>query len=199
MANVDAKKGLIPTKHKNGECYNGATNPYYIPSTYATALYIGDPVIITGTANTAEYMGYEPGTLPEINKATAAGGAYTSGVIVGFKADPDNLDKTYNPASTERIAMIADDPDLVFEIQEDSGEAALAVTDVGLNADYIFGTASTVTGKSGVELDSSTADTTNTLQMKILRLSSRLGNAIGDNAVWEVMINLHTQRNTTGI
>ena len=199
MANVDAKKGLIPIRHKNGECYNGATNPYYIPSTYATSLKKGDPIIITGTSNTAEYKGYEPGTLPEINKATAAGGAYTSGVIVGFMVDPDNLDKTYNPASTERIAFVADDPDLVFEIKEDSDGAALAATDVGLNADYIFGTGSTVTGLSGVELDSSTANTTNTLQMKILRLSCRVGNAIGDNAVWEVMINLHTQRYLTGI
>jgi len=199
MANVDAKKGLIPIRHKNGENYNGAVNPYYIPSTYATALYIGDPVIVTGTSNTAVYKGFEPGTLPEINKTTAAGGAYTSGVIVGFMADPDNLDKSYNPASTERIAMVADDPDLVFEIQEDSVGAALAATDVGLNADYIFGTASTVTGKSGVELDSSTAATTNTLQMKILRLSCRTSNVVGDNAVWEVMINLHTQRYTTGI
>jgi len=34
--------------------FNGAVNPYYIPAGYGTALFIGDPVIITGTANTAE-------------------------------------------------------------------------------------------------------------------------------------------------
>jgi len=200
MANVDVPKGLVPIRHKNGEAYNGATNSYYINATYATSLKRGDPVIINGTSNTSAYLGYEPGTLPEIEKATAGGGAYTTGVVVGFKADADNLDKSYNPKNTQRLAYVADDPDLVFEIQEDSDGAALAAVDVGNNADYIFTHAgSTVTGISGVELDSSTANTTNTLQMKILRLSCRTGNTIGDNAVWEVMINLHTQRYLTGI
>jgi len=200
MANVDAPQGLIPIRHKNGEAYNGAVNPYYIASTYATSLKRGDPIIITGTSNATAYLGYEPGTLPEIEKATAAGGNYTSGVVVGFKADPDNLDKSYNVKSNERIAFVADDPDLVFEVQEDGDGSALDEDSVGLNADYVFTHAgSTTTGISGVELDRSTINTTNTLQMKILRLSCRIGNSLGDSAVWEVMLNLHTQRYLTGI
>jgi hypothetical protein len=200
MSNSDTPKGLIPIKHSNGAPYNGAYSEYYVPSTYATALYVGDPVIVTGTSNTAAYKGNEPGTLPEINKATAAGGNYISGVIVGFEPLPNDLTKTYNAASTERIVYVADDPDLVFEIQEDGDTTPLAATSVSNNADLIYThSGSTATGQSGAELDSTTINTTNTLQLKVRRLVNRANNAIGEFAKWEVTINLHTQRYTTGI
>lgn len=204
MANTDFRFGLKPVRHRNGAPYNGAANPYYVPSTYATALFVGDPVIITGTSNTAEESApgigkFVAGTLPEINRATAAGGNYITGSIIGFGADPTNLERKHNPASTERIVWVADDPDLVFEIQEDNDGTALAATSVGLNADLVYTHAgSTNFGLSGAELDRSTANTTNTLQLKIMRLVNREDNEIGDFAKWEVMINLHTQRNTTG-
>jgi len=198
MANKDTPLGLIPIKHSNGAPYNGAYREYYVPSTYATALFVGDPVVITGTANTAAYKGNPPGVLPEINKSGE--GTIISGVIVGFNPLPDDLTKTYNAASTERIVYVADDPDLIFEIQEDSDGGALAATDVGNNAELEFaGGGSTVSGKSGVTLDSSGAATTNTFNMKIMRLINRVDNEIGDYAKWEVCANLHTQRAITGI
>lgn len=200
MANSDTPMGLRPIRHSNGAPYNGAYSEYYVPSTYATALFVGDPVIVTGTANTAGYKGNEAGTLPEINKATAAGGAYISGVIVGFEPLPGDLTKTYNAASTERIVYVADDPDLVFEIQEDGDTTPLAATSVSNNADLIYThSGSTATGQSGAELDSTTINTTATLQLKVRRLVNRVNNAIGEFAKWEVTINLHTQRYTTGI
>ena len=54
MANTDSPFGLKPIRHRNGAPYNGAANPYYIPASYGTALVIGDPVIKSGTSNTAE-------------------------------------------------------------------------------------------------------------------------------------------------
>lgn len=200
MANSDTPIGLRPIRHTSGAPYNGAYSEYYVPSTYATALFVGDPVIVTGTANTAGYKGNEAGTLPEINKATAGGGAYISGVIVGFEPLPGDLTKTYNPASTERIVYVADNPHLVFEIQEDGDTTPLAATSVSNNADLIYThSGSTATGKSGAELDSSTINTTATLQLKVRRMVNRVNNAIGEFAKWEVIINLHTERYTTGI
>ena len=200
MANNDTPLGLIPLRHSNGAPYNGAVNPYYLPADYGTAMFVGDPVIITGTSNDTAYKGHAPGTLPEINMATAAGGNYLSGVIVAFDVLDTDLTKNYNAASTERIAYVADDPDLVFEIQEDSGGTVLDATDVGLNADLVFThSGSTTTGKSGAELDRSTVNTTNTLQLKIRNLVNRVDNVLGDSAKWEVTINLHTQRYLTGI
>lgn len=200
MANSDTPFGLVPKSHSNGAPYNGAVRPYYLPSTYATATYVGDPVVITGTSNTAQYLDWKPGSLPEINKATAAGGNYITGVIVGFELDRDNLTRQYNAASTERVAFVCDDPDVIFEIQEDGDTTPLAATSVGLNADLIYtNTGDTASGISGAELDSTTANTTNTLQLKVHRIVQRDNNAIGAFAKWEVTINLHTQRYLTGI
>lgn len=205
MANADTPFGLRPLRHRNGAPYNGPATPYYIPASYGTALYIGDPVVITGTANTAAVNvpsvgSFPAGTLQEINKATAAGGNYISGVIVGFAASVSNLSNQYNPASTERVALVCDDPDVIFEIQEDGVGATLAAVDMGLNADLVYTHAgSTYTGQSGAELDISTKATTNTLQLKILRLVNRTDVELGANGKLEVMINLHTQRYTTGI
>lgn len=194
MANIDAPFGLKPIRHKNGAAYNGAAQPYSIKADYATALFIGDPCVINGTTNLADIGGYAAGTLPEVTKATAGDANAITGVVVGFGVDPDNLTKQYNPASNERIVWLADDPDLVFLIQDD-GAAALAATSVGLNAVLIFTeSGSTSTGLSGVELDTNSdapaADASN--QLTIRRLHNIPGNEIAANAVWEVTINNHT-------
>ena len=54
--------------------------------------------------------------------------------------------------------------------------------------DLIVAAGDTTTGKSGMEIDSSTAGTTNG-QVTLLRPLQIPGNAIGDNCVWEVQIN----------
>lgn len=199
MANSDSRGGLKPVRHKSGAPYNGAATPYYIASTYATALYIGDPVIkVAGGSNAAMVKTnvgtFNIGTLPSIEKATAGDGNRITGVIVGFSALPTSLDKQYNPASTERVALVCDDPDMVFEIQADG---AIAAADIGLNAVLIFTHGgSTATGLSGVELDTTSdgpaADASN--QLLILRAVNRDDN--DTTSAWakvEVLINQHTQ------
>lgn len=198
MANVDAPFGLRPIKHRNGAAYNGAFNAYYVPSSYATALFIGDPVVKTGTSNTAKFStpggDFAIGTLPEVNKATAGDGNAITGVIVGFGPDPDGLGRIYNPASNERLVYVCDDPDVIFEIQADG---AIAAAQVGLNAVLIYtNSGSTVTGLSGAELDTTSdvpaADASN--QLTIQRVVNRTDNAAASaNTVVEVKINNHTE------
>jgi hypothetical protein len=199
MANKDAPRGLTPVRHRNGAPYTGSGNAYYVPSTYATSLFVGELVVKTGTSNTAlvkdRGQDYAPGTLPEINKTAAGDGNPSTGVIMGFAPDPSNLDKSYGLASTERVAFVCDDPDVVFQIQDD-GAAALAATVVGLNAVVIDTHAgSTSTGRAGTELDTNSdapaADASN--QLTIQRLAAITDNALGANAVWEVKINNHTE------
>jgi len=197
MANTNNPKGLVPIKNNGGEL---DVNYYYIPSSYATALFIGDPVVKTGTSNTANVVAgqrqYPAGSLPEINKCTAGDDNPITGIVIGFLANFDDTSKNYNPASTEAIAVVADHPDQRFEIQEETAGTALAATSVGLNANVVFAeSGSTTTGISGVELDTSTPATTGTFQLKILRLVDRVDNAIGQHAKWEVKINRHTDAN----
>lgn len=202
MANSDAAFGLTPIRNGLGSPWHaGMAQPYYIASAYGTALYIGDPVIVTGDQNSTELDGFPAGALQRIEIATAAGGNYVSGVIVGLGVDWDNLTKPYWAASTTgaRVVWVCDDPEAIFICQEDSDGAALTYASGSLNVDLVSGTGSTYTSKSAWELDSSTAATTNTLQMRLLRLHPSPDNALGNNAVWECKINLHTSRYTTGI
>ena len=204
MANPDTPFGLHPVRHRNGAAYNGATNPYYINSSYATALFIGDPVIkVAGGSNAARIAvpgggTFEIGTLPEIEKATAGDTNRITGVIVGFAALPTNLEQKHSPASTEGVALVCDDPDVIFEIQADG---AIPAASMGLNAVLIYTHAgSTVTGLSGAELDTTSdvpaADASN--QLLILRAANREDNDTTlTHAKVEVLINQHTQNQGT--
>jgi len=191
MANSNTPFGLRPIRHINGEPYNGSATRYYVPASDSTALYIGDPVIIAGSA--------DADGVATVTKATAAGGAYMLGPVVSV--EPITRDSTtYREASTARYVWVADNPDLVFLVQEDGVGGALAVTDVGLNADWIAGSGSTVTGLSGMMLDTSTKATTATLQLRIQGFNQSVDNEVGSaNAKVLVTINLHSRRNATGI
>ena len=198
MANNDTPFGLRPVRHKSGAPYNGAVNYYYVPSTYATALFVGDPVVKTGTSNTTAVSApgagdYGIGTLPEINKATAGTGNSITGVIVGIAPNPNGLERIYSPASTEAIVAVCDDPDVMFEIQADG---AIAAAQVGLNAVLVYTNAgSTATGRSGAELNTTTVPATTVgFQLKILRVKNAVDNEAGSAFTKvEVMINQHTE------
>jgi hypothetical protein len=190
MPNANTPYGLRPVRHRNGAPYNGAATRYAVPASDGTALYLGDPVILAGSA--------DADGIATVTKATAGSGAYMLGPVVGV--EPVTRDSTtYRAASELRYVYVADDPDLIFEVQEDAVGGALAAVDVGLNADWIDGSGSTVTGLSGVQLDTSTKATTNTLQLRILGFSQKVDNAIGANAKVLVAINLHSLRNQTGV
>jgi len=183
MANTDNAFGLKPVQHRNGAPYNGAFRLYSTVTTDATAIYIGDPVILSGTSQTINGRIYS-----DVDQA--ATGDVVTGVVVGVvPVTQDSL--RYRAASTQRLLMVADDPELLFEIQEVTGGTALTANDAGLNANFVVGTGSTVTGLSGVELNNATEATTNTLDLHIVGPVQRDDNAIGEHCKWLVTINRH--------
>lgn len=184
---------------RSGRPWNGATRPYVVLSSYATALFIGDPVIKMGDMNTAVVKGglqtYDVGALQAVNKATVGDGNAITGVIVAIEPVASDLEKPYSPASTEAIVHVCDDPDVLFEIQADA--ALTAAASVGLNAVLIATTAGdTVTGLSGIELDSGTsdapaADASN--QLLIVAPVTRPDQDYTGKPKFEVLINNHTE------
>lgn len=191
MANTDAAFGGRPVRYLNGSPWTGQARPYYVPSGYGVALYIGDPVVIVGDSNDAEFMGFETGQLSEVNLASGADATAFTGFIVSVL--PNTAESLiYKPASTEAIVMVADDPNLVFWMQDD-GSASLGVDSVGLNANLVTGTGSTSTGRSGWELDASTPSADASNQLFILAAAPIIGNdPTAVNAIWEVKINQQT-------
>jgi hypothetical protein len=187
MANVDTPFGLRPVRYLSGAPYNAAVNHYSTATGDSTAIYIGDPVILSGTSQTINGLVYS-----DVDQA--ATGDVIVGVVVGvMPITRDSL--LYRAASTQRILLVADDPNLVFEIQEVSGGTALAANDIGLNANFVVAAGSTYTGMSGVELNNATEATTNTLDLKIVGLANRTDNEIGEHAKWLVRINRHQYAN----
>jgi hypothetical protein len=195
MANADIPRGLVPVRYKSGAPYNGAANVYYVPSSYGTALYVGDPVVTVTASSDANGV--------QTVALAAAAGTNTAvlGPIVSlafFDESPVLRDSgRYHPASTAGYVMVADDPELLFEVQEDGDGGAMGTGAVGRNAQLVAGTGSTVTGWSGWELDSSTLATTATHQLRIVAPVLRADNdPTLTNAKWLVGIN--TSRHQMG-
>lgn len=187
MANTNAPNGLRPIKYRSGVPYSGECNLYYVASGDGTALGIGDPVSLSGAADsTGKYQGVTQ---------QAAPGDTIVGVVVGFKVDPTDLSLRYRKASTERYVWVADNPDLLFEAQEDSVGGALAAANAGQNINFATGAVDTTTAQSGFQLDSSTAATSAALDAKLIRLLNSEDNSLGNYAKWVVSLNNHQYAN----
>ena len=191
MPNLNASFGLRPVRQLNGSPWNGQTIRCYISSSYATALYMGDPVLWTPTLAekdaTAKY--------PTINRSAGTAGTIIRGVITSFEPLPSNLTLQYNPASTERWCNVCLGMDVVFQIRDD-GSGTPAKVFAGQNAECANAGGSTVTGLSGYQLDATTPTTTQNYALHILGLADIEDNELDDYAIWEVLLN--TCENATG-
>lgn len=196
MANPTGAFGLRPVRHKNGAPWNGATVPCYCSSSYDTALYIGDPVLISPVTVEKDTTGH----YPTIEKSGGTDGLIVLGCIVAFAPNPDNLTQQYRPASQERIAYVCMDQTVIYRIRGDGGGTPVKQW-VGINAVMIANSAgNTVTGLSGMMLDEGTTNAPAADQsypLVIEGVANIEGNDLGDNVIWEVSIN--TMFNATGL
>lgn len=190
MPNTSAPAGLTPVRMGNGSPYAGQLTRYFVPATDSTALFIGDPVIIAGSA--------DADGVPTATRATAGATNRITGVVVGFVPSPTIVANGYRVASTAEYILVETGSEIVYEIEEDAVGGALAATDVGLNADLASGSGSTATRRSGFVLDTSTKGTGATLQARILGFVQRADNEIGANAKVLVRINLPTETGAAG-
>lgn len=191
MANIDAAFGLRPIA-KVGSAPGGTTGTtkYSIGDNQSTAIFTGDPV---------KYK--NDGT---VEVATASDALL--GVFMGcFYTDPTTGKPTfrnYFPASLspgDAIAFVADDPDQMFVVQQDSVGSNLVAADLNLNANLIFGAGSTTTGVSGVEIDSSTGAATATHQVRLIDFYDIPSNdATANNSELVIKINNHSLNGGTG-
>jgi hypothetical protein len=191
MANTSRPNGFKPVKHQNGSPFNGQCNQYTLLAADGTAVYIGDPVKLSGTADSVY------GNAPSV--ALAAAGDAIVGIVVGFAALPTNLnvDGTGRAASTLRTVFVADATDLVFEVETSNGTPA--ITDIGLNINHAVGTPSSTMARSGATVDMATKATTAALTFKLRGFVPRDDNdpAAAAAKVW-VTINNHQLGAGTG-
>jgi hypothetical protein len=188
---TNAPNGLRPVKKLDGSAWTGQTTSYPVASGYGTSLFKGDPVTVLtdGTLGIGVAGSSVVGVFFGIQYTDAAGNIVNS---------PNWVASSTTRGSVTATAFVVDDPNVVFTIQESNGSGAagtpLALTDVGLNANFAVGTGSTATGNSGATLNNTTEADTSTLNLKILSLDPYPGNVIGNFANWLVVINNHRYR-----
>lgn len=196
MANVgnsNTPMGLRPVGTLGSAGYTGRIQTFVALASDTTAIGIGDPVVMTGTA--------DADGIPVVTRLTQAGTTAIVGAVVGVVPSPADLTLGYRKASTLMKVMVDTDPNTVYEIADSSSAqtTCIAATDVGNNATLSLGTVDTTTG-NGKTVLGTTIGTTTTLDVKILGLSPKVGNAIGDYAKYLVLINNHQFRaGTAGI
>ncbi len=197
MANTSRVNGFVPVKHLNGSPYNGQFNVYEIVAGDGTATMVGDLVKAdSGTATDVYPTAVRGGTTGEVTSGLFLG------VVVGFlpfntlsvgnNPSLPTLDvPLYRAASTKRFAMVADSPDLIFEVQ-DGGTVPCTLTLIGNNTGFMATAGSTTTGVSGMTTGTTAPTTTNSLPLKIMGIVNRPDNAsAAASQKLLVMINQH--------
>ena len=193
MANAIGPRGFVPSRYMDGSNWNGATNLYVVLSTEGNQINVGDTV--------KSAAGGDANGIPAVTKITNGTDA-CRGVVVGcLAANPNDpslvgtqIDLTVQniPATKSKnyYVLVADDPNLLFELQDD-GLAALTSTSCNKNATYTVANPTAPAQNSATVLSTASVNTTNTLSLKIVGLAQKPNNAYGANANWLVRFNLH--------
>jgi hypothetical protein len=171
-----------------------------IASGYATNIFYGDLVkrIADGT----------------IEKDTGTATATPCGVFLGVQFTNGSTGQVqqqqFYPASqsiksgTQIFAVVADDPDTLFQVVSCSGTtvvAGMGISAIGNNIALIQNAGSTTTGNSKVAIDEGTQDTTNTLPIRIIDVVRDTATGSDTFVEFIVKINatMHQYNNSTGI
>lgn len=199
---VDKPYGLRPVNLIGGQVFAGSTRLMEIATTanvgYATSIFYGDLVKrVTG------------GT---IEKDTGTTTATPCGVFLGVQftnASTGQIQQQqFYPASTpvkagtKIFAVVADDPDTLFQVVSCSSGTTVApmgIAAIGANIALIQTAGSTVTGNSLVAIDEGTEDTTNTLPIRIIDVVRDTATGADDFVEFIVKINTHQYNNLTGV
>jgi len=151
---VSAPFGLEPINRFDGMPYAGATQQLPIASTYNTAIFNGDIVLVSG-GNIKKSAVTSDSTTDKANNATY-------GVFMGVQyvnTQGQTVQAQYYPgnsAATSAVAYVVMDPAAEYRVAVTfSGNSTVSSTTaaaVGTNLAVIQGTGSTTTGNSGVSV-----------------------------------------------
>lgn len=175
MANISKINGFKPVKHITGAPYTGQANIYAVKS--GEKFVAGDPVKLSAGAS--------QGGVAEVTVAT--NDAAVLGVVVGVvpaKMDPVtgkmsagsiSLDTpvSVTGGSTPAFVLVADSPDIIYEVQK----ASFTATDVGTAGGFDF--AGTQGGDAATGTSGFYVTDTATGVVQVLGLVQRVDNEAG--------------------
>lgn len=186
MANTNVPTGLTPIRHLFGN--DMRLERYFVASALAENIGINAPVKSTGTGKRVQL---------------AAPGDTIRGVVAGFEwvdstgqpqYAPNWTSGTVTKGSVDAVALVYDDPAILFAVQ---ASGAFAETNVGLNAD-LTANGVNASGMSTVNADSATF-TTASAQVRVYDYVRDDINEVTTNAKLLVLINEHELKQTAGV
>ena len=215
VTNQNKPSGLTPVKYLNGADWDGRGNIYFVPSTDTNQYAVGD--LVSPVAGLDQYSG-----LPTVTLTVSGTSTIVAGVVIGVGAspstttslrggpyiDPTNLQLIQATATKSKnyFLLVADDPNIVYEIQETgvgtTPATALTYTSCTKNAYFLYGAPGTAF--SGTTLDNGVNSThvpaTTAASPYFLRMlglaqkidpQTSLYNGFGLYAKWWVKLNNH--------
>ena len=190
---VSAPYGLEAINRVDFMPYAGATRQLPIASTYNTAIFNGDIVMIKGGSIVKSNV-----TVDSTSDNTAN---LTYGVFVGTQyvnSQQQTVQAQYYPgnsSATSAIAYVVDDSQAAFKVAITfSGNATITTANasvVGTNLSIRQGTGSTTTGNSGLSVIVPTSGTGNAAALPVRVVSVIPETASGNNAYTEVVVKLN--------
>jgi len=177
MANVDRVNGAKVVGTLSGSPWSAALRTYILDTGHS-AIYTGDLVQMTSDGYLDVYAASETQLMGVMMGLVPAAPGRTNTIVDHFLASttPTLHPGGYSAANTADTILVCVAPDSIYEMQEDGDTDPLELADIGQNVEIINGGGSTTTGMSGMELDSSTHNTTNTLPLRLLGLVDRVDN-----------------------
>ena len=200
---VSKSYGFKPVNRVDGLPYAGAIRQIPIAAAYATAILNGDTVAIDSTG----YL---------VAKTTTNSGDIV-GVLVGCQyvnSNGQTVEGQYYPAAASTstalaFAYVVDDPNAIFKVVAVANSTTTTPTAysraiVGSNVALATATGSTATGDSYYGINGASADTTNTLPVRVIDVVPDTATGPRDASAttyyeFLVKFNLHQYTDTTGI
>lgn len=183
--NINRPNGLSVSRYLGGAPFNGQTEIYTFSASQANNAYVGD-LVQFDSSNRSIALTVEPYRGIQAVKPVVA--ALTTntwrGVIAGFVPQPDfnmsvtaSLGVKYRVLSTQRFVWVTQDPNIVYTVQED-GNSYVSTSSNALNktVDITYTAGSAITGISGVQIASASAQTSVALPIRVLRYTQTVDN-----------------------
>ena len=197
---VNAPYGLKPVNLIGGQVFAGSTRLMQIAENYATGIFYGDLVKRIGDGT--------------IEKDVGTTAATPCGIFLGVSFTNSSTgqiqQQQFYPASqaiksgTKIFAVVADDPDTLFQVVSCSGTtvvAGMGISAIGNNIALIQNAGSTTTGNSAVAIDEGTQNTTSSLPIRIIDVVRDTATGADTFVEFIVKINatMHQYNNSTGV
>jgi len=190
---VSAPYGLDPINRVDFMPYAGATRQLPIASTYNTAIYNGDIVMVKGGSIIKSNV--------TVDSTTDNTANLTYGVFMGTQyvnSQGQTVQAQYYPgnaSATSAIAYVVDDSQAAFKVAVTySGNATITTANasvVGTNLQIRQGTGSSTTGNSGLSVIAPVSGTGNASTLPVRVVAVIPETASGNNAYVEVVVKLN--------